>query len=123
MARYYNSSYHDYLQYFSLPIPFFFFLAILFLFLILTWFINYEYMFEDAIDHFKLCLMVFPVILLLFLHWFSNDGRERVPFSLSKPEKDSLYRVGGSPLGVAILLVFLMFMISHHSSLHERWDF
>ncbi|EYU40577.1 hypothetical protein MIMGU_mgv1a021089mg [Erythranthe guttata] len=42
------------------------------------------------------------------------------PFAMSLPEKDSLHRVGGSPFGVALLLVFLMFMIYHHSSLQER---
>ncbi|KAL2486055.1 hypothetical protein Adt_30811 [Abeliophyllum distichum] len=121
MARYYNSSYYDYLQYLSLPIHFFFFLAVLFLFLILTWYINYEFMFEDLIDQLKLYLMVFPVLLLLILHWLSAHDPRRVPFALSLPEKDSLHRAGGSPWGVAILLLFLMFMISHHASLHERW--
>ncbi|KAI3450874.1 hypothetical protein Pfo_007539 [Paulownia fortunei] len=121
MARYNNSSYSDYLQNFSLPIHFFFFIAIVFLFVIFTWYINYESTFEDLMDNFKLCLMVFPVLLLLFLHWLSSNDGERVPFFLSLPEKDSLHRVGGSPLGVAILLVFLIFMISHHSSLQERW--
>ncbi|KAL2507921.1 hypothetical protein Fot_31568 [Forsythia ovata] len=121
MARYYNSSYYDYLQYLSLPIHFFFFLAVLFLFLILTWYINYEFMFEDLMDQLKLSLMVFPVLLLLILHWLSVHDPRRVPFALSLPEKDSLHRAGGSPWGVAILLLFLMFMISHHASLHERW--
>ncbi|KAG8387342.1 hypothetical protein BUALT_Bualt02G0011500 [Buddleja alternifolia] len=120
MARSYNhSSYYDYLQYFSLPIHFFFFIAVVFIFLTLTFYINYESKFEDMMDNFKMCLMVSPVVLLLFVHWLSSDDREGAPF-LSLPEKDSLHRVGGSPLGVAILLVFLMFMISHHSSLQER---
>ncbi|KAL2239194.1 UNVERIFIED_CONTAM: hypothetical protein Sindi_0560600 [Sesamum indicum] len=121
MARYYNSSYYDYLQYFSLPIHFFFLIAVVFLFLIFTWYINYESMFEDLMDNFKICLMVFPVVLLLFVHWLSSEDRERVPFYLSFPEKDALHRVGGSPLGVAVLLVFLIFMISHRSSLQEKW--
>ncbi|KAK4440458.1 hypothetical protein Salat_0380700 [Sesamum alatum] len=121
MARYYNSSYYDYLQYFSLPIHFFLFIAVVFLFLIFTWYINYESMLEDLMDNFKICLMVFPVVLLLFVHWLSSDDRERVPFYLSFTEKDSLHRVGGSPLGVAVLLVFLIFMISYRSSLQEKW--
>jgi hypothetical protein len=37
------------------------------------------------------------------------------------PERDSLHRAGGSPWGVALLLVFLLFMISYQSSFHERW--
>ncbi|KAL3649313.1 hypothetical protein CASFOL_005716 [Castilleja foliolosa] len=120
MARHHNSYYQEYLGYLSLPIHFVFLLSIIFLFLIFTWYINYEYMFYDFIDQLKLSLMVFPVLLLLIVHWLAED-RERFPFAMSLPERDTLHRVGGSPLGVAILLVFLMFMISHHSSLHERW--
>ncbi|CAN0907558.1 hypothetical protein LINGRAHAP2_LOCUS24861 [Linum grandiflorum] len=36
-------------------------------------------------------------------------------------ERDSLHRAGGSPWGVALLLVFLLFMISYQSSFQERW--
>lgn len=120
MARYYNSSYHEYLQYLSLPIHFVFFLAIIFLFLIFTWYINYDYAFMDLMDQLKLSLMVFPVLLLLIVHWLAED-RGGFPFAVSLPEKDSVHRVGGSPFGVAVVLVVLMFMISHHTSLQERW--
>lgn len=121
MARYYNTSYYDYLQYLSLPIHFFFFLAILFLLLTLTWYINYESRFVDMMDHVKFLLMAFPVLLLLIVHWLSSDFGERAPLVWSFPEKDSLHKAGGSPIGVAILLMFLMFMISHHASLKDRW--
>ncbi|KAL3615919.1 hypothetical protein CASFOL_040213 [Castilleja foliolosa] len=121
MARYYNSSYYDYLQYFSLPIHFFFFIAVVFVFLTFTLYINYESMFEGMMNNFKMCLIVFPVILLLFVHWSSSEDRARAPFYMSFPEKDSLHRLGGSPVGVAVLLVFLVFMISHRSSVQEKW--
>ncbi|KAL3529750.1 hypothetical protein ACH5RR_009072 [Cinchona calisaya] len=121
MARYYNTSYYEYLQYLSLPIHFFFFLVVLFLFLAFTWYINYETKYEDMIDQLKILLMIFPVVLLLVVHWLSSEDTERVPFVISLPEKDSLHRVGGSPLGVALLLIFLIVMISHHTSFHERW--
>ncbi|XP_022869585.1 uncharacterized protein LOC111388985 [Olea europaea var. sylvestris] len=123
MARYYNSTYSDYLQYLSLPITFFFFLAVLFLFLIITWYINYEFLYEDLMNQIKLSLMILPVLLLLILHWLSVHNPQRVPFAMSLPKKDALHRAGGSPWGVAILLVFLMFMITHRASLQERWIF
>lgn len=69
----------------------------------------------------KLVLMIFPVVLLLVVHWLSSEDTEKVPFVISLPERDSFHRVGGSPLGVALLLLFLMFMISHHTSFQERW--
>ncbi|CAK9169065.1 unnamed protein product [Ilex paraguariensis] len=121
MARYYNSSYYDYLQYLSFPIHFLFFLVVLFLFLTFTWYINYESMCEDFMDQLKLILIISPVVLLLVVHWLSSKDRDRVPFIISLPEKDSLHRAGGSPWGVAFLLVFLLLVISHHNSLHERW--
>ncbi|CAI9106802.1 OLC1v1006026C1 [Oldenlandia corymbosa var. corymbosa] len=123
MARYYyNNSYYDYLQYLSFPIHFFFFLTVLFLFLSFTWYINYESKYEEMMYHLKLLLMILPVMLLLAVHWLSSEDTEKVPFVVSLPgERDSLHRIGGSPLGVLILLIFLIFMISHHTSFQERW--
>uniref|UniRef100_A0A5B7BLD3 Uncharacterized protein n=1 Tax=Davidia involucrata TaxID=16924 RepID=A0A5B7BLD3_DAVIN len=121
MARYHNSSYFDYLQYFTLPIHLCFFLVIVFFILGFSWYINYESMLEDLMDQLKLLLMVSPVVLLLVVHWLSSEDRQRVPFVISLPEKDSLHRAGGSPWGVAVLLVFLLFMISYQSYFHERW--
>ncbi|KAI5675157.1 hypothetical protein M9H77_06107 [Catharanthus roseus] len=117
-----NYSYYDYLiQYLSFPIHFFFFIAVLFIFLIFTWYINYEYMFEDMMIQLKFFFLIFPVVLLLVVHWLSSENPDKVPFVISLPEKESLHRVGGSPLGVGLLLIFLLFMISHHTSLQERW--
>ncbi|KAK2641433.1 hypothetical protein Ddye_023196 [Dipteronia dyeriana] len=118
MARYYNNNlYWDYLSYFSLPFHLLFFIIILFFILGFTWYINYESKFEDFINQLKLFLMITPVILLLLVHCLS----EGFPFFVPFPERDSLHRAGGSPWGVGALLVFLIFMISYQSSLHERW--
>ncbi|GFZ20777.1 hypothetical protein Acr_28g0014820 [Actinidia rufa] len=121
MARYHNSSYYDYLQYFSLPTHLCFFLGVVFLILCLTWYINYESMFEDFMDQLKLFLILSPIFLLLLVHWLSSADRQRVPFVISLPERESLHRAGGSPWGVAALLVFLLCMISYQSKLHESW--
>lgn len=122
MARYYNdTSYYDYLQYLSLPIHFFFFLVTLFLFLCFTWYINYESKFEDFMDNLKFLLMLSPIVLLLLVHWLSTEDRDRVPFSFRLPKRESFHQAGGSPFGVAVVLVFLLFMVSHQSSLQERW--
>ncbi|KZV06893.1 hypothetical protein F511_45626 [Dorcoceras hygrometricum] len=72
-------------------------------------------------DHAKFLLMALPVLLLLVVHLLSSEVGERAPSVWSLPQKDSLYKVGGSPFGVAIVLMFLMLMISHHASLKERW--
>lgn len=124
MARYddYNyssSSYLDYLYYFSLPTHLCFFVLILFFILGFTWYINYESIFEDMMNQLKLVVILSPLILLVVVHFMSSG------FSILNPifpgEQDSLHRAGGSPWGVAALLVFLLFMVSYQSSLQEKW--
>ncbi|KAL1565724.1 hypothetical protein AAHA92_01415 [Salvia divinorum] len=120
MARYYSSPFQEYIQHFTLPLHFVFFLTVILFFMIFNWYINYEYIFLDLMDQIKISFMVFPVLLLLLVHWLGED-RDHFPFSIDLPERDSLHRVGGSPLGVSLVLVLLMIMIYHHSSLQEKW--
>ncbi|KAK3409690.1 uncharacterized protein LOC104422297 [Eucalyptus grandis] len=125
MARYYgnNGYYSYYADYLSLPpLHLCFFVGVLFLVLGFSWYINYESVVEDMMSQLKLFLMLCPVVLLLLVHFLSNEAdRNRVPFFLAMPEQDSLHRAGGSPWGVAAVLVFLIFMVSYQSSLQERW--
>ena len=116
MARYYNE-YDSYWDYFSIPLHLCFFISILFFILGFTWYINYESVIEDMMAQVKLFLMIVPVILLLLVHCLSGGMSFFVPL----PEQDSLHRAGGSPWGVACVLVFLFIMISYQSSFQERW--
>ncbi|XP_065872386.1 uncharacterized protein [Euphorbia lathyris] len=94
------------------------FLAVILLTLMgLSWYINYEPVVESMLEQVKLVLIISPLLLLLVVHWLSNDDKYLIPL----PEKDYLHRAGGTPWGVAFLLVFLFFMISYHSSFQERW--
>ncbi|KAM5582348.1 hypothetical protein ABKV19_002661 [Rosa sericea] len=119
MARYYND-YYSYWDYFP-PLQLCFFISILFFILSFTWYINYESMFEDMMFQVKLFFLIIPLILLLVIHFLSGG----ISFLLPYPEQDSLHRVGAggspTPWGVGFLLVFLLFMISYQSSVHERW--
>ncbi|OIT07884.1 PREDICTED: uncharacterized protein LOC109240782 [Nicotiana attenuata] len=96
-----------------------FFLVVLFMFVSITWYTNYESIFEGIMDQFKLVLMVSPLLLLLIVHLFSS--LEKSVSFIPLPEKDSFHRAGGTPWGVGILLVLLLFMISYHSGFRERW--
>ncbi|CAK9144785.1 unnamed protein product [Ilex paraguariensis] len=102
-----------------LPIHLCFFLLILFILVSFSWYIKYEPIFEGFFDQIKLVLMVSPLLLLLVIHLLSTF--ERSPFFLPFPDKDSLQRGGGTPWGVGLLLVVLLFMISHQSDIRERW--
>ncbi|KAH7544796.1 hypothetical protein FEM48_Zijuj01G0024200 [Ziziphus jujuba var. spinosa] len=104
-----------------LPLHLCFFLVILLMFVGFTWYINYESVLEGVMDQVKLVLMVSPLLLLLVVHWLSNDERRVFNSFIPLPEKESLHRAGGTPWGLGFLLVFLFFMISYQSSLQERW--
>ncbi|CAI0476393.1 unnamed protein product [Linum tenue] len=123
--KYYHSYYWEFLSNLvAMPLHFFFFISILLSVVVFTWYVNYESAFEETMNQVKLFFMLSPLILLLLLHFLSpsttSDANSRNK-GWSSRERDSLHRAGGSPWGVALLLVFLLFMISHQSSLHERW--
>lgn len=106
----------------SLPLHLCFFLLTLFMFLSFSWYLNYEPIMESLMEQVKLVLMVSPLLLLLVLHFLSNYGDGRILSSfIPLPERESLHRAGGTPWGVGLLLVVLLFMISYQSSFQERW--
>ncbi|KVH90887.1 hypothetical protein Ccrd_007132 [Cynara cardunculus var. scolymus] len=126
MTRYYNNdndnvSYYEYIRQISIPIHFIFFLCVLFIFLCFTWYVNYESKVESFMHHLKIFLVLTPIVLLLLVHWLSNGETAWFPSLVPLPKKDSFHKAGQSPWGVAILLIFLIYMASHRSSFHERW--
>lgn len=116
MARDYN---HSFLDYFSFPVHFWFFFIVVLFVLGFSWYINYESAFEDFMFKVKICLMLLPLLLLLLVHCLSTSDYSFPKLLPSEPE--SLHRAGGSPWGVALLLLLLLFLISYQSSFHERW--
>ncbi|WOH09240.1 hypothetical protein DCAR_0728696 [Daucus carota subsp. sativus] len=104
-----------------LPIHLCFLLVILFMFLTFSWYIHYESLFEALFDQIKLVLIVSPLLLLLALHLLSNFDTTWSSFLVPLPEKDSFHRAGGSPWGVALVLVLLLFLVSYQSDFRERW--
>ncbi|KAL5760589.1 hypothetical protein ACOSP7_019103 [Xanthoceras sorbifolium] len=104
-----------------LPIHLCFFLLILLMFIGFSWYVNYEPVLETLFDQVKLYLIMSPLLLLLVVHWLSNDETGRFSYLIPLPEKDSLNRAGGTPWGVGFVLVLLLFMISYQSYFQERW--
>ncbi|KAJ0987327.1 hypothetical protein J5N97_005683 [Dioscorea zingiberensis] len=118
---YYNNNNYSYNnQGPRVPIHLCFFLFVLFLLMGLSWYANYEPLMEGLMEKLKLGFILSPLVLLLALQLVSivSDWR-----------RDSLYSAGGiggsggggSPWGVAFLLVLLMFMISYQSYFRESW--
>nr|CAD1827162.1 unnamed protein product [Ananas comosus var. bracteatus] len=110
----------------TLPLHLCFFLLTLFLFIAFSWYMSYESALESLIEQVKFLFMVSPLVLLLVVHLMSSRERRHVPFFAPLPEHQQPFycsrgRAGGSPWGVALVLVLLMFMISYQSYFHERW--
>ncbi|RDX98163.1 hypothetical protein CR513_18931, partial [Mucuna pruriens] len=106
----------------ALPLHLCFFLLTLSVFLGFSWYSSYEPIMESFMDQVKLVLMISPLLLLLVVHFLSNYGNGRVLSSLIPvPERESLHRAGGTPWGVGLVLVLLLFMVSYQSSFQERW--
>lgn len=106
----------------TLPLHLIFFLLTLLMFVGFSWYSNYEPIMESIMDQVKMVLMVSPLLLLLVVHFLSNYGDGGVFSSLIPlPERDSLHRAGGTPWGVGLFLVLLLFMVSYQSSFQERW--
>jgi len=99
------------------------FVLILLMFVTISWYVSYEPVIEGFTYQFKLALMASPLLLLLAVHFLSDDGGVggMMTSLIHLNERESLYRAGGTPWGVAFMLVFLFFMVSYQSQLQERW--
>eukprot|EP00249_Psilotum_nudum_P009178 c21759_g3_i1 orf=539-889(+) len=84
------------------------------------WYLSFEPMMEDFDQQLRIALMLLPLGLLLAVKWLSSPEGPR--FRLPKAEPDSIHRAGGSPWGIAMLLVVVLVMISYQSSLLESWN-
>lgn len=98
------------------------FLFTLFALISLSWYMAYESVLESLLEQLRLGLMLSPLLLLLLVHWLSDDERRRVLFFIPLPmERESFHQAGGSPWGVALVLVLLIFMISYQSYFQDWW--
>ncbi|CAK9177436.1 unnamed protein product [Ilex paraguariensis] len=103
----------------QLPLHLCFFLLILFMFVGLPWYMNCESLFGGLFDQIRLVLILSPLLLLLALYLISRFQRSL--FFIPWRQQDSLSGAGGTPWGVALLLVFLFFVISYQSNFRDRW--
>lgn len=105
-----------------LPLHLCFFLLTLLIFISFSWYMSYESVFVTLANQIRLLIMMSPLVLLLVVHLMSTNERQHVPFFIPLPDqRDSLHHAGGSPWGVGLVLVFLLFMVSYQSYFHERW--
>ncbi|PIN12734.1 hypothetical protein CDL12_14652 [Handroanthus impetiginosus] len=110
-----------------LPYPVLLFLAVVFLFLGLQWYVSYESVVETAEESMGWVLIAAPIVLLFAVRWLSSfddpgrwfyggsypwDRRRRGYFKASE---------GASPWGVAALILLLLVLVQYQSVFLERW--
>ncbi|XP_057456717.1 uncharacterized protein LOC130747718 [Lotus japonicus] len=108
-----------------LPYPVLLILALIFIFLGISWYLSYEEVVETAQEQFGWVLFATPVVLILLVRWLSSmentdwfsglspwSGRGRIYEGSSE---------GSSPWGVAALIVVVLIMVQFQSNFLESW--
>ncbi|KAK9161577.1 hypothetical protein Syun_007918 [Stephania yunnanensis] len=67
-------------------------------------------------------LLLLPVLLLVAIHFLSSSDRLLSSLFSSTGQPDSIHRLSGSPLGVALLLLLLLLLLYHRVSLFGSGD-
>ncbi|KAK4256611.1 hypothetical protein QN277_006314 [Acacia crassicarpa] len=62
-------------------------------------------------------LLLLPIVLLLTIQFLSSDRGSFVSSLFSTGERDSIHRVSGSPVGVALFLLLLLLLLYYRFSI------
>ncbi|XP_074340459.1 uncharacterized protein LOC141678118 [Apium graveolens] len=67
-------------------------------------------------------LLALPIILLLVIQFLSSETGSFVSSIFSTGEPDSIHRASGSPVGVALFLVLVIFLLYNQFSIFGGGD-
>ncbi|XVE82155.1 hypothetical protein DITRI_Ditri15bG0124000 [Diplodiscus trichospermus] len=67
-------------------------------------------------------LLLLPIILLLAIQFLSSDRGSFISAIFSTGEPDTIHRVSGSPFGVSLFLVLILFLLYHRVSIFGGGD-
>ncbi|XP_016482905.1 uncharacterized protein LOC107803652 [Nicotiana tabacum] len=62
-------------------------------------------------------LLLLPIILLLTIQFLSSDSGSFISSIFSTGEPNSIHRVSGSPVGVALFLALILFLLYNRVSI------
>ncbi|KAL5765209.1 hypothetical protein ACOSP7_017492 [Xanthoceras sorbifolium] len=79
-------------------------------------YLAYDAVMATASELLQRLLVISPLLLIFAVHWLSSGTQLSLPIPGSEP--DAIHRAGGSPWGVALLVLLLFFLISYQPSLH-----
>ncbi|KAE9610533.1 hypothetical protein Lal_00029675 [Lupinus albus] len=80
-------------------------------------YIVYHAIMATASELLQRLLLISPLLLIIIVHWLSTGTHLRFPMPGSEPS--AIHTAGGSPWGVAFVLLLLFFFISYQPSLHN----
>ncbi|KAI3446190.1 hypothetical protein Pfo_002855 [Paulownia fortunei] len=109
-----------------LPYPVLLILAVIFLFLGLQWYVSYESVVEATEEGMGWLLMAAPLVLLFAVRWLPTLDNPGWWFYGASPwdrRRGDYYRAeeGGSPWGVAALILLLLVLVQYQSFFLESW--
>ncbi|KAH7835469.1 hypothetical protein Vadar_026386 [Vaccinium darrowii] len=101
------------------PLPLLAVFAIVIFLLSLSQYTTYKAQMQHTMMNFQLFLFLLPVLLIFIV----LPGLMSLRFSLRalRPEHGHAKQSGGSPWGVAVLVVVLLLLVSYQSSFHSKW--
>ncbi|KAE9601984.1 hypothetical protein Lal_00040777 [Lupinus albus] len=67
-------------------------------------------------------LLLLPIILLLTIQFLSSDRGSFISSIFTSGEPDSIHRVSGSPFGVALFLILILFLLYNRFSIFGGGD-
>ncbi|PON93548.1 Transmembrane protein [Trema orientale] len=79
-------------------------------------YVVYDAVMATASELLQRLLVISPLLLVIAVHWLSSGSQLSIPIPGSEP--GAIHRAGGSPWGVAFLLLTLFFLISYQPSLN-----
>lgn len=67
-------------------------------------------------------LLLLPIVLLLTIQFLSSERGSFVSSIFSTGEPDTIHRVSGSPVGVALFLILILFLLNKRASIFGGGD-
>ncbi|TKY67772.1 DNA (cytosine-5)-methyltransferase CMT3 [Spatholobus suberectus] len=108
-----------------LPYPVLLILALIFIFLGISWYFSYEEVVETAEEQLGWVLFATPVVLILIVRWLSSmENSDWFNGSLPWERRTSTNQApseGSSPWGVAALILVLLIMVQYQSNFLDGW--
>ncbi|CAA2965263.1 uncharacterized protein LOC111410101 [Olea europaea subsp. europaea] len=107
-----------------LPYPVLLFLAVIFIFLGLQWYISYESVVEATEENMGWLLMAAPLVLLFAVRWLSTVESPGWWYGSPWDRRRTMYYMpseGSSPWGVAALILLLLVLVQYQSVFLESW--